>query len=72
MTISNKNDLKEIKEIEKELNKYKAHYKMYIRLSVVKLVKEGMSRVKPLMLLMSIEKVLKIGLNYMIKRDWEV
>lgn len=44
MTISNKNDLKEIKEIEKELNKYKAHYKMYIRLSVVKLVKEGISR----------------------------
>lgn len=44
MTNSNKNDLKEIKEIEKELNKYKAQYKMYIRLSVVKLVKEGMSR----------------------------
>ena len=44
MTNPNKNDLKEIKEIEKELNKYKAQYKMYIRLSVVKLVKEGMSR----------------------------
>lgn len=44
MKNSNKNNLKEIKEIEKELNKYRPHYKMFIRLSVVKLVKEGMSR----------------------------
>lgn len=44
MISSNKHDLKEIKEIEKELNIYKPHYKMYIRLSVVKMVKEGMSR----------------------------
>ena len=44
MKNSNKNNLKEIKEIEKELNKYRPQYKMFIRLSVVKLVKEGMSR----------------------------
>ena len=44
MTNCTKNNLDDIKEIDRELKKYKQHYKMYIRLSVVKMVKEGSSR----------------------------
>ena len=44
MKNSDENNLKEIKKINKELDKYRPYYKMFIRLSVVKLVKEGMSR----------------------------
>lgn len=44
MTKCTKNNLDDIKEIDRELKKYKQHYKMYIRLSVVKMVKEGSSR----------------------------
>ena len=34
----------EIKELDNELNKYKPYYKMFIRLSVVKMVKQGYTR----------------------------
>ena len=39
-----KSNFDEIKELDKELNKYKHHYKMFIRLSVVKMVKQGYTR----------------------------
>ena len=41
MIINENDNLEDIKEIDRELNKYKQHYKMYIRLSVVKMVKQG-------------------------------
>lgn len=44
MKSTKKSNINEIKEIDKELNKYKPHYKMFIRLSVVKMVKEGYTR----------------------------
>ena len=44
MKETNKSYSSEIKEINNELNKYKHHYKMFIRLSVVKMVKEGYTR----------------------------
>ena len=44
MTINENDNLEDIKEIDRELNKYKQQYKMYIRLSVVKMVKQGSSR----------------------------
>ena len=44
MTVNVKNNSDDIKEIDRELNKYKQHYKMYVRLSVVKMVKQGSSR----------------------------
>lgn len=39
-----KSNFDEIKELDKELNKYKHHYKMFIRLNVVKMVKQGYTR----------------------------
>lgn len=44
MCSDDKQDLVELKEIDKELDKYRSHYKMYVRLSVVKMVKQGVSR----------------------------
>ena len=42
--IMSKSNFDEIKELDKELNKYKHHYKMFIRLNVVKMVKQGYTR----------------------------
>ena len=39
-----KSNFDEIKELDKELNKYKHHYKMFIRLNVVNMVKQGYTR----------------------------
>ena len=44
MSSTIKSNSYEIKEIDNELNKYKHHYKMFIRLSVVKMVKQGYTR----------------------------
>ena len=44
MNSSSKAYSNEIREIDNELNKYKHSYKMFIRLSVVKMVKQGYTR----------------------------
>ena len=44
MYTSDDSNLDEIKKIDNELNKYKQSYKMFIRLSVVKMVKQGYTR----------------------------
>jgi transposase len=44
MTGIENSDVKEINLINNELNKYKHHYKMFVRLSVVKMVLQGATR----------------------------
>jgi len=58
----------EVKELTKHLKEYKYHFKMYILILAVRMVKLGESRIKVAEYLYIIDKLLENGLKSMIKK----